>query len=148
MIFRTISRVFSRIFGAFRRFMLGRRGMDTLGLILVCTYFLLTGTASLLLRMPRTFLVLQTLALLVFVYFAYRFFSKSYIKREREDQWAKARVASVKKAFRLWKNRRRDRKTHRYFKCPACKNALRVPKGRGNITITCPVCREQIKRRT
>ena len=42
----------------------------------------------------------------------------------------------------------RSRKTHRYYKCQICKHWLRVPKGKGKIEITCPVCKYKIKRKT
>ena len=36
-------------------------------------------------------------------------------------------------------------KTHKYFTCPNCRQKLRVPKGNGRITITCPKCKTQFK---
>ena len=34
--------------------------------------------------------------------------------------------------------------THlRYFSCPHCRQQVRVPKGRGKISITCPKCGTQ-----
>jgi LSD1 subclass zinc finger protein len=47
----------------------------------------------------------------------------------------------VRKSFKLTKNKFRDRKTHRYFNCPTCHNTLRVPRGRGEIRVSCPVCK-------
>ena len=42
----------------------------------------------------------------------------------------------------------RERKTHRYFKCPNCKTMVRVPKGKGKIVITCTRCHHEIVKRT
>ena len=34
-------------------------------------------------------------------------------------------------------------KNYRFYKCPQCKQKVRVPKGRGKICITCPKCRTE-----
>ena len=41
-----------------------------------------------------------------------------------------------------------DRKTHRYFRCPQCRATVRVPKGKGQIRITCPHCKHQFIKKT
>ena len=41
------------------------------------------------------------------------------------------------------KKRMAQRKTYKFFKCPTCKQEVRVPKGHGKIEITCPKCRER-----
>ena len=41
--------------------------------------------------------------------------------------------------FRLRRTIHRD-KDHRYFKCPNCGQQLRVPRGKGKITVTCRNC--------
>ena len=33
-----------------------------------------------------------------------------------------------------------EAKLFRFFKCPVCKQKLRVPKGKGKVEITCPKC--------
>lgn len=38
-----------------------------------------------------------------------------------------------------------DKKIYKYFKCPHCATKLRVPKGKGKLTITCPKCRKSFK---
>ena len=32
-------------------------------------------------------------------------------------------------------------KDYRYFKCSNCKQTLRVPRGKGKLSITCPKCK-------
>lgn len=132
--------MFRRLASKFRQFMLGRRGIDTLGMALVILYIVLTVVSDFMFH-PVAYLLVSLVSLVVLVWFFYRFFSRNLVKREAENR----------KFAKVWtgiKNRLRDRKTHRYFVCPACKNTLRVPRGRGNITVTCPVCKEQLKRRT
>jgi ribosomal protein L37AE/L43A len=38
-------------------------------------------------------------------------------------------------------------KDHRYFACPKCKQAVRVPKGAGKIRVTCPKCGEKFQKK-
>ena len=44
-------------------------------------------------------------------------------------------------------DRLKDRQ-HRYFACPKCRQTVRVPRGKGKISITCPKCREKFIRKT
>lgn len=37
---------------------------------------------------------------------------------------------------------------HRYFNCPKCHQMVRVPRGKGKISITCPRCKEKFVRKT
>ena len=39
-------------------------------------------------------------------------------------------------------------KNHRYFRCPKCRQQIRVPKGKGKIAITCPKCKEKFIKKT
>ena len=41
------------------------------------------------------------------------------------------------------KKRWAQRSTYRFYKCPQCKQTVRVPKGRGKICITCPKCKTE-----
>lgn len=46
------------------------------------------------------------------------------------------------------RERLKQRKTHRFFKCPECGVTVRVPKGKGKIKITCPKCKNAFVRNT
>ena len=75
-------------------------------------------------------------------------FSKNTQARYKENTAFLKLWNPVEKWGRLQYNKLRDIKTHRYFHCPNCKNTLRVPKGKGEITITCPVCKHKFDRKT
>lgn len=125
------------------RFMAGRYGIDALGWLCVALYVLLALAQN----FVRSLWMYVPIALFLGL-FIFRAFSRNVAARRRENDFFLARTRNIRRWFARAKNRARDRKTHLYFKCPACHNTLRVPRGRGNITVTCPVCREQIKKRT
>ena len=66
----------------------------------------------------------------------YRMMSRDIAKRRRENE----RFTGF---FKLMKNKRRDRKTHVYRKCPACHVTLRLPKAKGKHTVVCPRCKNR-----
>ena len=43
---------------------------------------------------------------------------------------------------------REDKKAFKFFKCPACRQKIRVPKGKGKIEITCPRCGDRFIKKT
>ena len=47
--------------------------------------------------------------------------------------------------FKLQHRKFKDRKTHRYIKCPYCKAVLRVPFRKGKHSLKCPKCHEFVK---
>ncbi len=133
--------MFRRFGMKFQQFMLGRRGIDTLGIALLAGYLVFNLLSSFFYGNWILYSVLSLVALVCLVFFLLRFFSRNLGKREAENR-------KFQKFWNSTRARFRDRKTHVFFKCPACKNTLRVPKGRGNVTVTCPVCREQIRKKT
>ena len=117
-----------------RRMMYGRYGGDQLSWFLLAVYVLL----SLLSGLPYLG-ILSWAALAVLVWSFYRMFSRRHDRRRAEN----ARFLSLAgPAIRWVKMRRtilRDRE-HRYFRCPNCGQYLRVPRGKGRITINCRSC--------
>ncbi|BCI60766.1 hypothetical protein [Solibaculum mannosilyticum] len=126
-----------------RNFMSGRYGLDQLSLALVILTMVLTLISSIF-RWP-ILVILSYIPLLLCVL---RSLSRKTDKRYRENQRFLKIWNPIKSKFSLWFSRREDRKTHKYFKCPHCSNTLRVPKGRGKISITCPVCKTQFIRKS
>ncbi|MVB09613.1 hypothetical protein CAFE_02700 [Caprobacter fermentans] len=138
----------------YNRMMAGRYGSDQLSIGLMAAYLLLIFIANLL-RLP----LLSYLALALLVWGLYRIFSRNISKRHQENavflrfwnrilQWF--RTSSSR--FESWRSktlyRMNDKKTHRYYRCPKCNNTLRVPKGKGKIVITCPVCHTEFVKKT
>ena len=92
--------------------------------------------------------LLYLIALILLIWSVFRSFSRNLENRQKERETYLKYTGKVKQNFIRRKNMWRDRKTHRYYKCPNCKHWLRVPKGKGQIEITCPVCNGKITRKT
>ena len=121
-----------------RRFMIGRYGTDGLN------QFLSIASLVLLLIAIVSRVSLFTwlgVALLVFCY--YRTFSRNIAKRTQENY----QFYAIKDRFTGKVNGLKDqwanRKLYHYYRCPKCRQKLRVPRGRGRIQISCPRCGTQ-----
>lgn len=126
----------------FRRMMVGRYGVDQLGYALLAVYFVLWLLSSLL--RSRLLNLLATLcALLVF----YRMFSRQIDRRRSENARFLDLVRPIVHRYNVNKCRRND-KDHCYFRCPNCGQQLRVPKGKGKISITCRSCGVSFEEKT
>ncbi len=125
----------------FQTFMYGRYGMDPLSKHL--------NIASLIVLIVSLFIPeLYLLALALMVWSTFRIYSRNIYNRQQELLRYQNLTAKFRRRVNLYKSRFRDRKTHRFFRCPGCKEYLRVPKGRGEVHITCPRCRHEIVRKT
>ena len=121
-----------------RRFMIGRYGTDGLN------QFLSIASLVLLLIAIVSRVSLFTwlgVALLVFCY--YRTFSRNISKRTEENYQFYTLKDRVGSKFRSWKEQWANRKVYHYYRCPKCRQKLRVPRGRGRIQISCPRCGTQ-----
>ena len=122
----------------------GRYGSDELTLALLLTAIVL----SLLSVIPVVGFVFSLLSLLTILYSLFRTFSKNVVKRQRERARFLKLTEGPRAAWRLRRSKKRDKHTHVYFKCPACRSVLRVPKGKGEILVTCPKCNRRIPKKT
>ena len=119
---------------ALRRFMYGRYGSDELNLFLLVTYLVLLLLSAL----PGLGL-LETVAFVLMAWSLFRMLSRNYAARRAENAKFLHVAGPVIRWLRLRRTILRD-KEHRYFKCPNCGQQLRVPKGKGSITVTCRSC--------
>ena len=119
----------------FMRFMYGRYGVDSLGKFLIALAFLTIILANITDRGIFSFI---SWVFLIYAYF--RMFSKQVYKRSAENQLFLSKTSKIRSWFYKEKNLMAQRKTHRIYKCPTCKQKIRVPKGKGRIEIRCPKC--------
>ena len=129
--FRQFSAKLSRFL---TNFMAGRYGQDRLNITLLVVgcvlcfvqMFVPSGAGFVLTILSEALLILSLL----------RCFSRNTYKRYNENR-----------KFLLMIDRIKDR-DHRYYACPKCRQTVRVPKGKGKISITCPKCREKFIKKT
>lgn len=126
-----------------RSFLYGRYGVDQLSMFLLYLNIFL-AFLNLFLRLPHMSYLYVILLLLCY----FRIFSKNISKRRAENEYYLKYYRVIKRWFKDKKERIRDFRTYRYFTCPNCKQRLRVPKGKGEITVTCVKCRHRFDKRT
>ena len=123
---------------ALMRFMQGRNGVDNLG------YHALWGglIISLLDALFGTGL-LGLLGNVLYFYALFRMLSRNVAKRQEENRRYVQFTEKWQKEARQFFLRLKGTKEYKYFRCPGCKNRLRLRRGVGERHITCPVCRHQ-----
>ena len=119
----------------FRRFMEGRYGTDKLN-IAILLLGLGLSVLSFLIILPFTKILLCLASYILMGIAIFRCLSRNIYKRYRENL-----------RFLMLLDRYKD-KEHRYFICPKCRQPVRVPKGKGKISITCPKCSEKFIKKT
>ncbi len=129
------------MFNRLREIMAGRNGFDRLSITLIVLAFILYTLAFL---SP----VIAIFALAFAAYAIWRAFSKHVAKR-REENYRFTRIyGDITDSFTQWKFHRQQKKQYRFIACPDCKSILRLPRGKGKISITCPKCGLKFKGKT
>ncbi|MCC2213331.1 MULTISPECIES: hypothetical protein [Faecalibacterium] len=121
-----------------RQFMIGRYGTDGLNQFLSIASLVLLLIA--IISRVNLFTYLGAV-LLIFCY--YRTFSRNISKRTEENYKFYTLKDRVDNKFKGWKEQWANRKVYHYYRCPQCRQKLRVPRGRGRIQISCPRCGTQ-----
>ncbi|MBR4701802.1 MAG: hypothetical protein IKP19_08955 [Oscillospiraceae bacterium] len=123
-----------------RRLMFGRCGLDELNIFLLLVSVIICLIGLLLSRINALFALIGSLITLLsyglLFWYLFRAFSRNLEKRSRENR-----------RFLTLKSRLTDRQ-NRYYRCPNCKQTVRVPRGRGKICIKCPKCSEKFIRKS
>ena len=112
-----------------RNFMAGRYGTDRLNMVIL-SVGLVASLLSVMIKFAPVNLVLFVLSYGMMFWAIFRTLSRNTYKRYQENR-----------KFLQLTGRLKDRE-HRYFDCPKCRQMVRVPRGKGKISITCPRCRE------
>lgn len=126
-----------------KKFMQGRYGGDQLSLSLLIFSFVL----SLIGRTTR----LQFIIILSYIPLGigiYRMFSRDISKRSMENYKFAMLMSPIYKRYLSIRGRIKDSKTHKYFKCPNCKQKLRIPRGKGKIIVTCNKCNHKFNKKS
>lgn len=116
------------------RFMAGRYGGDQLNLFLIVLYLVLY-VVFLFTRL----LVFELLGTVALVLTLFRCLSRNLERRRAENNRFLQIVRPIWRKWAAFRARAHD-KEHRYFKCPNCGQLMRVPKGKGRITVHCRAC--------
>ena len=130
-----MQKFFSKIGTALRHFMLGRYGTDKLN-ILILSAGLVICAINMFVQLPPMNLILMLLSYGLMGWAIFRCFSRNIYKRYQENQ-----------KYLLFLQRLKD-KEHKYYNCPRCRQQVRVPRGKGKISITCPKCKEKFIKKT
>lgn len=125
-----------------RSFMSGRYGGDELNYALIIAAVILLVLSHFFWRNA-----LSVLSLAAVIYAFYRTFSKNFEARRRENRKLLSLLGVFSPYIRLIKAKINDKGKNRLFLCPDCKRVLRVPKGKGKITLTCP-CGNTLKKKS
>ena len=88
------------------------------------------------------------LALVLIGYCYFRMFSRNISGRNEENQKYLSWTAGIRRSFTQTKNRIVQSKDYHIYKCPACGQKIRIPRGKGKICITCPKCRHEFEKRS
>ena len=114
----------------------GRNGVDELRRVLLIASTVLYILAALLRSVTLNFI-----SLIGFIYSIYRTWSRDLRSRQDENM----------KFLHFWnlqKMRFEMRKEYRIFRCKGCGRNIRVPRGKGKLEITCPLCGRKVIHRT
>lgn len=126
----------------FQRFMTGRYGTDRFN-----QFLMILEMAFLVLSMfGLRPLFWVAIAILVYIYF--RMFSKNIAKRAAENQKYLNIEWKLRSRLAQMKSRRAQRKQYHIYKCPKCRQKLRIPRGRGKIVITCRKCGHEFTKKS
>ena len=114
-----------------QRFMAGRYGNDQLN-----QFIFIVAIISMVLEIITRQSLFYTL-ILAYV----RVFSRNINKRYEENMKFLQKKDAILNKFRRQKYYAAQRRNFHIYTCPQCKQKIRIPKGKGKISITCPKCR-------
>ena len=115
--------------------MAGRYGTDRLNMVVLCTG-LVASLLSMMISARPLNLIFWVISYGLMIWAICRSLSRNIYARYQENR-----------RFLQVCERVKDRQ-NLYFDCPKCHQTVRVPRGKGKISITCPRCKEKFIRKT
>ena len=119
-----------------QRFMAGRYGNDQLN-----QFIFIVAIISMVLEIITRRSLFYTLTLVLLILAYVRVFSRNINKRYEENMKFLQKKDAILNKFRKQKYYAAQRRNFHIYTCPQCKQKIRIPKGKGKISITCPKCR-------
>ena len=119
-----------------QRFMAGRYGNDQLN-----QFIFIVAIISMVLEIITRQSLFYTLTLVLLILAYVRVFSRNINKRYEENMKFLQKKDAILNKFRRQKYYAAQRRNFHIYTCPQCKQKIRIPKGQGKISITCPKCR-------
>ena len=126
-----------------QRFMAGRYGMDNLGRFLL---WAVIGIIALNIFIRSDILWFAEIALLAYCYA--RMLSKDYVKRQKENDMYLRWSFHMREAWSRWRYKGDQALHYHIYKCPSCGQKIRIPRGKGRISIHCPKCHTDFIKRS
>ncbi len=125
-----------------QRFMWGRYGNDNLNQFLlafafICLIISFFGGS-----------LFYIAATIVMVYAYFRMFSRNTSRRVMENQKYLKQTMKIRSFFTKKKREWGQRKQYHIYKCPNCRQKIRVPRGKGRIAISCKKCGNEFIRKS
>lgn len=118
--------------------MRGRNGSDELGTAVVAVSFVL-----LLINLFTGARWVSVLALAAALYACWRISSTNVAARRAENQRFLSLLEPVLKRAPRTHGSASQAQDYLHLSCPECGQRVRVPRGKGNIRITCPTCQNK-----
>ncbi len=133
----------------FSSFMNGRYGADAFGRFLsVCACVCILLSIALRGKNETLGVIFSAAAFVLIILVYVRIFSRNYTRRSEENRKYLSARNRFTGSFRLLGNCFRQRREYAFFRCPGCKEFVRVPRGKGRIRITCPRCGYAFQKKT
>ena len=116
--------------------MSGRNGVDELNRFLLAATLICYFISIL-----TNWSILYFIAVLLLFYGYFRMFSRNLYKRSEENRTYLNKTSKIRYKWNAKLSQLKQLRTHHIYKCPTCKQKIRVPRGKGRIEIRCPKCR-------
>lgn len=120
------------------KLMYGRYGVDQLGRSMLIFALVLCVLSLFVPRRLSGIIYYISLILIILMYI--RMFSKNIQKRYQENNKYLNLKASFLRKFQREKEIFSQRRFYHFYRCPRCRQRIRIPRGKGRIEIRCPKC--------